>query len=144
MATNSQAIEKELSRLHKKHGRLTPEILVTEAKNPKNPLHNRFEWKNAIAAEKFRLQQARDIIECSRFVFQLQQERNVVLELEMRSFLPTGEKTAKYNTRNQVLSSTVQRKAFIEERMIALRGWAKSVADIQELQPIVKALKPFL
>jgi len=43
-------------------GRLTPEAVVRAAKNPKSPLHDRFEWDDSVAAHKHRLEQARCLI----------------------------------------------------------------------------------
>ena len=43
-------------------GRLSPEIVVKAATNPKSPLHKYFEWDDSKAAESYRIQQARQII----------------------------------------------------------------------------------
>ena len=43
-------------------GRLTPEAVVQAAKNPKSPLHDRFEWDDSKAAFHHRIQQARELI----------------------------------------------------------------------------------
>lgn len=43
-------------------GKLTPRVVVEAARDPEHPLHNRFEWDNTVAAEKYRLGQARDLI----------------------------------------------------------------------------------
>lgn len=49
--------------LEDKNGRLTPEIVVQDAKNLDSPLHEEFEWNDAKAAAKFRIEQARDLIQ---------------------------------------------------------------------------------
>lgn len=43
-------------------GRLTPRAVVDAARDPKSALHDQFEWDDTVAAEKWRLDQARDII----------------------------------------------------------------------------------
>ena len=49
---------------------LTPYDLVNDARNPDSPLHGHFEWNDAVAAEKFRVTQARKIL------------RSIVIEVE--------------------------------------------------------------
>lgn len=51
------------------HGRLTARIVLDEARNPKHVLHNRFEWDNKVAAEKYRIEQARELIRRVRVVY---------------------------------------------------------------------------
>lgn len=53
---------KELDKLYKKHGKLTADLIVKEAKKISSPLHQFFEWDNTKAAEQWRKQQARIII----------------------------------------------------------------------------------
>lgn len=43
-------------------GRLTPEALVNAARSPHHPMHNDFIWNDKVAAEKYRLGQARGFI----------------------------------------------------------------------------------
>lgn len=45
-----------------KDGRITPEAVVGAARDPAHPLHPRFEWDDSVAAERFRIAQARAII----------------------------------------------------------------------------------
>ena len=58
-------IQKEFSRLMKvdpDHA-LKPKAIVSAAESPTNPLHKYFQWDNAQAAEQYRLEQARDLIQ---------------------------------------------------------------------------------
>lgn len=49
-------------------GRLTPPAVVDAARDNRHPLHKFFEWDDAIAAESFRLDQARTLIRSIRLV----------------------------------------------------------------------------
>lgn len=54
-----------LMALYKQSGRkLTPQIVVDDAKKKHSILHDCFEWDNEVAGEKYRLHQARHIINC--------------------------------------------------------------------------------
>lgn len=57
-------------------GHLTAEAVVSDAANPKSPLHSRFEWDNSKAAHEHRLEQARALIRSVRV--EVQTERRVV------------------------------------------------------------------
>lgn len=52
----------QLELIRDKHGDLNDRIVVDEARNPKHPLHDRFEWDDSIAGEKYRLSQARELL----------------------------------------------------------------------------------
>ena len=53
---------KEMERIEKKHGKVTPELVLDASRSEKAPLHSLFEWNDTIAAEKYRLRQAQNII----------------------------------------------------------------------------------
>ena len=52
-------IGRELSRLGET---ITPHQVVDTARRPASPLHRFFEWQDSVAAEKFRLSQARHVV----------------------------------------------------------------------------------
>lgn len=47
-------------------GELTPKAVVDSARDEESPLHPHFDWDDAAAAEKWRVEQARDLIRCIR------------------------------------------------------------------------------
>lgn len=52
----------ELERLEKKHGHISPQIVLDSSRKENAPLHKCFEWNDTTAAEKYRLTQAGQII----------------------------------------------------------------------------------
>lgn len=52
----------QLLGIRAQHGRLTPEIVVDEARPEEHPLHARFEWNDTVAAEQWRREQASELI----------------------------------------------------------------------------------
>lgn len=58
-----EVITRELVRLAgRNRGQLRPRAVVDAARDPKNPLHDQFEWSDTKAAEQYRLWQARELI----------------------------------------------------------------------------------
>lgn len=47
-------------------GELTPGAVVETARDPENVLHPHFDWDDAAAAERWRVEQARSLIRCIR------------------------------------------------------------------------------
>lgn len=58
----AQTIGEELERVEQLYGEVKPQHVVEEAKPAEAPLHPCFEWRNKVAAEAYRLHQARNII----------------------------------------------------------------------------------
>lgn len=58
----ARLIKREMAKLRKRHGVVTPELLVEAARPPASPLHRFFEWNDSAAAEKFRLLQASHMV----------------------------------------------------------------------------------
>jgi hypothetical protein len=62
-------IAEKLAQIAKRNGgRLTPDLVVSEARDPDSVLHNLFEWDDEEAAHQHRLFQARQIITSVRVV----------------------------------------------------------------------------
>lgn len=53
---------RELQRIAKEHGHLTSKLVVDEARPEDAALHPAFEWDDAIAAERYRLNQASTLV----------------------------------------------------------------------------------
>ena len=60
--TKGQRLIKQALKALERQGKLTPDDLVIAAKNPKHPLHDRFDWDDTVAAQRWRVHQAREII----------------------------------------------------------------------------------
>ena len=55
-------LREHLEQIKEQRGRLTPNIVVDEARDPSHPLHHRFEWDDSVAGESWRREQARKLI----------------------------------------------------------------------------------
>ena len=58
----AQLFGEVIERIEKQQGKVVPEVVVAEARQLSCPLHNYFEWDNTVAAEQYRLQQARHLL----------------------------------------------------------------------------------
>lgn len=58
-----------LQSIYDSHGKLTPSVVVDEARAEDHPLHNRFEWDDKVAGEAYRRTQAHELIRSVRVVY---------------------------------------------------------------------------
>lgn len=59
---SNRTIAAALKAVEDRHGRLTASAVVDAARDEESPLHARFEWNDGVAAERWRLEQARELI----------------------------------------------------------------------------------
>lgn len=75
------SVADELRAIWHRHGGLTPGLVLDEARDPEHPLHHRFDWADAVAGEKWRLQQAAALIRSVKV------RTRELAPLELRAFL---------------------------------------------------------
>lgn len=63
------SLRDHLQSIYDKHGKLTPGIVVQEARAKNHPLHDRFEWDDKRAGDAWRRQQAHELIRSVRVVY---------------------------------------------------------------------------
>lgn len=63
------SLRDQLQSIYDQHGRLTPGLIVDEARDPAHPLHTRFEWDDAAAGEAWRRTQAQELIRSVKVVY---------------------------------------------------------------------------
>lgn len=52
----------ELLEVRRQAGILTPQVVLEFARDESHPLHSRFEWDDSVAGERYRIDQARELI----------------------------------------------------------------------------------
>ena len=65
-----------LQDIYEERGRLTASILLEEARDSGHPLHTRFEWDDSVAAERYRLEQAGELIRRVKIVYKPATQRS--------------------------------------------------------------------
>ncbi len=56
------SVADEIRAIYERHGRLTPALVVDEARDEIHPLHGHFEWDDTVAGEEYRRVQASRLI----------------------------------------------------------------------------------
>ena len=118
------------------NGRVTTHDLVEDARNPKSPLHDIFEWNDSEAASKYRLQQARQLL------------RTIEVEIVSKDKKPkwvnahiSFKEEEGYVSTIDVMSDKDLRERFINQALSEARRWMERYKAYQELTDIFKAIK---
>lgn len=70
-------LRETLLAIRAQRGVLTPRLVLDEARDESHPLHDRFEWDDGVAGEKYRLNQAHELIRSVRIVYRRDPDQKV-------------------------------------------------------------------
>lgn len=111
-------------------GRLTPPAVVDAARDNRHPLHRFFEWDDALAAEGYRLEQARTLIRSVRIIREDDEEPAPAF-LSIADKGGTSYRALQEVMDNADLQSSVLQAA--ERDLAAFEKRYRSLADICEI-----------
>lgn len=114
----------QLTGIYQQHGELTPQIVVDEARPSGAPLHDRFEWDDTIAGEKYRLVQASQLIRTVRVEYTTphsQEKKFIRAFSSLHESSENGDQLG-YAPTEQILENPITRKLLLRnmERDIAV------------------------
>ena len=114
--------------------RITPQEMIEKARNEQSELHKCFEWNDTVAAEKYRLQQARIVL--SMLVFKPKAEE----EHPVRIFSLTTEK-AVYMPTKSFLVQADEYQDLLKRALAELETFKKKYSTLNELEEVFKAIE---
>lgn len=123
--------------LYDRHGELTAELVVNDARPADAPLHRYFEWDDETAAEAYRLEQARAMIRRVRYVAATPE-----LAAPVREFMFVTDTTSSPQPRvvyRRVTDFTAGERDEVRERM--RRAIASLVAQYREFDEFWELLR---
>lgn len=133
---DAQVIGERLSQIEIRHGELTPEAVVRDAKSKRSPLHSYFEWDDVTAAVEFRKQQARHLIGC--IVVAPENEKR---ESQVRAFVSVSRGGKKsYANVATALSDAELREQVLENARREILAWGERYRQYSEFAPIIEAI----
>ena len=114
---------------------ITPEQVLEKARNDENSeLHKCFEWNDGIAAEKYRLIQARKIIINLAYVPKEKTDEPV------RCFQITREKSV-YMPTKQFLVNSNEYQDLLKRAKVELESFKRRYATLSELETVFEAIE---
>lgn len=120
-----------------KAGGLTPKRLLDANRDENAPLHNEFEWRDSVAAEKYRENQARHIIAC----LCVRTETTSGEQSEpVRAFLTTTLEP-EYKSLNVILRSADSHYAMLATALKELKAFQRKYRLLSELKPLFDVME---
>lgn len=148
---DAQPVGERLEALRLKRAGLTPESVLKDATNEASPLHPFFDWDDARAAKRFRLDQAGHLIRCVTVVIEDAPERQAGLPavdapgsraVTVRAFLPvhrpSGERI--YESTARALGDVEYRRQVLKQAHSELDAVGRKYRELQELSEVVQAI----
>ena len=141
---NKKIIAKELTRIEKKYGALTPPLIVKESTPKDAVLHKHFVWDNHKAAEAYRLWQAREVISIVTFQHPemdtaLRVFHNVTLERPSEDGTPESYRV--YLRTTAILANPEMRNQLLERAHREASEWSLRYKSLVELAEIITVMK---
>lgn len=119
-------------------GNITPVALLEAARSEKHPLHNYFIWDDAIAAERYRQEQAGYII---RHIV-IEPENITDSKIQVRAFVNVEEdKESHYTTIGNAMANPALREQVISKAYKELKSWENKYWDLKEFAEVFDAIK---
>lgn len=133
-----QTIGERLSALEAR-GRLTPDAVLCDAKDPGSVLHAHFEWDNNKAAHRWRLEQAGHLIRCVTVTVEQHEQEP---ERTIRAFVPIAgaEENRSYVPTLKALGDAEMRKQVLAQAHSELGAVARKYRELRELSEVVQAI----
>jgi hypothetical protein len=118
-------------------GKLTAESIVDRARDPKNPLHDRFEWNDERAGHEYRLEQARSLIRHVKVIYTTPEERTI----RVRNFVYQD---GGYRKTATVLTRKDSREELLDAALDELESFARKYAALEELSGLRSSILALL
>ena len=115
---------------------LTPRTVLEANRKAGAPLHNEFEWDDGIAAENYRLNQARHLLNCICTV----SESNDGKEQTTRAFFVTSE-TDGYESLDVIIKNEDKFNSMLATALRELSAFERKYSTLSALEPVFQAVK---
>jgi hypothetical protein len=130
----AQVAGEEIEKCTDKYGLITPQGILSKAKDPSNPLHQCFEWDDKKAATKYRLNQASQML---RYI--VREPENDQEEIRIRAFVNiVDQENRGYKTITAI--SEVEFDYVLRCALKELQDFRKKYNQLKELAFVFKAI----
>jgi len=118
-------------------GLLMPELVVDEARNKNNPLHEDFDWNDKSAGQSWRIEQARSLIRKVTVIVEQSENKSVRMFVSLES----DRKSGGYRHINDVVSDELRLAELLATAKKELAAFEKRYKNIVELAEVFCAIK---
>jgi hypothetical protein len=140
---NPQKIGEALDKIRSNtRGRFNSKTIVNAARNSTNYLHRHFEWKDSIAADKYRQEQARELVGCIEVVIV---DKGTKAERRMPAFISIIEKGGRqYHTVDDVLNSSALQGLALKQAERDFEAYERRLLQFADICDAIKAARELI
>ena len=121
---------------------LSPHTVVEKAKPRTSPIHDFFEWNNGVAAEKYRIWQARNLIGRIEIVVESDGEKDQIRAFHNITVKETEDGRERgYVTITDIKQNQEYLEIVLENALNEIKSWQKRYSQYKRLRPF-KQLSP--
>lgn len=138
----AESAHDELVRIREENdGKLTDEAIVRESKGDDSLLHGFFEWNDALAADSYRLSQARCLIRSITVTYkEAPKEKVRAFQVEKREF-PASSKRTVYTTTEEIMSAPELRDQLIARAIREAMDFRRKFKHLHELAKVMEEIE---
>lgn len=120
---------------------LTPNAVVEAAKDENSPLHECFDWNNKTAAENWRKQQARRLINMIEIEIINNNDIMYVPAFESVTIVNVDSNNKAYKPIAEIMSEEDYRNQLVQIAWREIKYWKDKYGYLNQLKPVVEAIK---
>lgn len=137
----AQVVGELCERLEEEFGEVTRENLLEASRAEDSPTHKLFEWRDDVAAEKYRLKQSGSIIGNLRITI-VTNENDKTREIEVRAFPNVNpiDGNGSYRSMEIVMSDVDLREKVLDRALRELTVFQEKYSTIKELAGVFNAI----
>ncbi len=136
----AQQVGEYLEQIEREEGAINPAILVDKSRDQQSPTHECFEWNDSIAAEEYRVVQAREVMRFIVTVAEAEEEPR-----EVRAFYSVADKTEPsqtfYISRDKALADEEYREYILNQARNELESFRRKYEHLAELAGVVREIR---
>ena len=118
--------------------KFTCQQIVDKARDSSTELHKCFEWNDSVAAEKYRLKQAQQVV--AHLVIVRNNDNNEPEKTNVRMIVSDGQGNNTYTPIRLVVRKQDEYERLLERAKEELRAFKKKYASISELEEILSLI----
>lgn len=127
--------------VERENGIVTPDAFLNKARADDSPIHSMFTWDDSVAAEKYRLQEARNIIRCLSVTIIKSDDA----PKSYTAYVNIAEKKneGKYLNINDAFEDDDTRSIVLGRALKELEAFANKYSLLEELEEVFTAINEF-
>lgn len=132
------SLRTELESIYRQHRALSPALVVDTARPKSHPLHDRFQWDDAVAAEQHRLAQAAELIRSVRIVYKTNTRTGA--QSRVRAYVSTGEpdRPSAYLPTDEAMADPITRELVLRQFERAIIALKRQYSHLKEYDAMVR------